>query len=676
MNEHVRMLLLFVLVGLGAVAQEPQDPASDAELRALIAAAGDARQHPGAGAVIVLDRTGVRVEPSGLAHFERRFVAKVLTEAGALAYARLRFDYDPMSNTVEVRSVRLLRAGGTVEDIALTTLVDLPQPQRGIYWGPRMKLVALGRLKPGDAVEYRVYTKGFMIAYLGPDEDDDERYIPPMRGHYYDVVAFAAREPTHRKHYTVETPRAMALQFEVYNGPVHSRVTVSEKASVHAFWLERVPAFKPEPRAPSLHDQVPKVVMATVLDWPTKSRWFHEVNEPQFAADAAIEAKVAELLEGKEDDRDRIAALVHWCANEIRYSGVNMGKGEGYTVHPSTMTFRDRCGVCKDKAGIAVTLLRVAGYTAYPALTMAGERVERIPADQFNHCVLALRMDDKVKVKPDPTLGYFTRNGRYWLLDPTWVVYSPELWSSAESEQHVVIGSPEGEELEITPLYPAEHSRVRIEGAATLKPQGEVEGAFTVTGTAYAEQRLRRWLAGTSALDWRARFEEWVGHLAPDAELLDFAADYAALRDVTTPIRYTVQYRLPGYWLAAGNEIRFAAPLSHHPPRETGLAPYWGMASRASRTQPLFLWSNRQVELSERIAVPAGYRVKHLPRPIVLDRPAASLRAEWRQEGDGLVFEATVQSRLRTVPAADYPGFKQVIDEVAALAAREIVLER
>jgi len=688
MSDLRGFLSVFVFVGLAFVvsrlpAQEPVDPRSDADLRALIAAAGDAGAHPAAGSVIVLDRTEIRVEKSGLGHTHKRFVVKVLTDRGALAFTRLRFDYDPMSNAVDIKSVRVFRAAGAVETVALSAMVDLPQPQRGIYWGPRMKLVPLPRLQPGDAVEYRIYTKGFQISYLGeafpggnPDDPEDERYIPPMRGHFYDVVAFGASAPIHRKHYTVETLRAVPLQYEVYNGPVQCRVTVTDKANVYSFWRERVPAFRSEPSATRLNDQVAKVVMATVPSWPEKSRWFYHVNEPQFEADEAIKAKVAELLEGKEGDRDRIAAIVHWCANNVRYSGINMGKGEGYTVHPSRMTFRDRCGVCKDKAGIAVTMLRVAGYTVHPALTMAGERVERIPADQFNHCVLAVRMDDKVKVKPDPSIGVFTRDGRYWLLDPTWVVYSPELWSSAESEQNVVIGSPEGESLEITPLRPAAHNRVVIEGNSVCKPGGLMEGSFTVSGTNYGEQRLRRAFVGTSGLDWRDRFEQWVGHIAPEAELVDFTAGYAAVTNVTPPVKFSVTYRLPGYWLAVGKEIRFAAPISHHPLQSRGIVPYWGMASLSTRTQPLMLWSTREVVLHERIAIPAGYQVKRLPKPVKLDHPAAGLTAEWRQEGDGLVFEAVIQSRLRTIPPAEYPGFKEVVDEIPRLGRREIVLER
>lgn len=40
------------------------------------------------------------------------------------------------------------------------------------------------------------------------------------------------------------------------------------------------------------------------------------------------------------------------------------------------MNYTDRCGVCKDIAGTLVSFLRMAGFEAYPAMTMAGSRVK------------------------------------------------------------------------------------------------------------------------------------------------------------------------------------------------------------------------------------------------------------------------------------------------------------
>ena len=44
---------------------------------------------------------------------------------------------------------------------------------------------------------------------------------------------------------------------------------------------------------------------------------------------------------------EKNAVLTHWVADNIRYAGISMGKGEGYTLHDTKMNYTDRCGVCK-----------------------------------------------------------------------------------------------------------------------------------------------------------------------------------------------------------------------------------------------------------------------------------------------------------------------------------------
>ena len=67
---------------------------------------------------------------------------------------------------------------------------------------------------------------------------------------------------------------------------------------------------------------------------------------------------------------EKIAVLTHWVADNIRYAGISMGKGEGYTLHDTKMNYTDRCGVCKDIAGTLVSFLRMAGFEL-SAMTMA-----------------------------------------------------------------------------------------------------------------------------------------------------------------------------------------------------------------------------------------------------------------------------------------------------------------
>ena len=67
----------------------------------------------------------------------------------------------------------------------MTGACDYAAPARAIYWGARQIMLEVGRLQPGDVVEYEIAKKGFTYALL--TAGDDERFIPPMRGQFYDI---------------------------------------------------------------------------------------------------------------------------------------------------------------------------------------------------------------------------------------------------------------------------------------------------------------------------------------------------------------------------------------------------------------------------------------------------------------------------------------------------------
>ena len=656
------LVLPFLLV-FPLQAQEPPAPADDEALIQLIKTAGNSEDYPEADALVLFDRTRVTMEESGLAHIETRYLVKILTENGVDDHLCLRFDYDPASNTIEIRKVRLLRQNGDILDLSGESVRDLPQPQSWIMWGPRMKIVKIPRFSPGDAIEYETYKKGFMIAYLGEsgDEGGDEKFIPPMRGHFYDVILFAGSLPMKQKYYRLATPRNKPAQFEMYNGEVSAYVTFNEHENIYTFWKKDIEAFHSEPRAPDLSDLIPKVVLATVPSWEEKSRWFYHTNEPVFPADEAITRKVREITRGLKTEEEKRAALLHWAAQEIRYSGITMGKGEGYTIHPSTMSFNDRCGVCKDKAGMLVTLLRVAGYTAYPAMTMAGSRVERIPADQFNHCVVALKEAD----------------GSYTMLDPTWAVFSRELWSSAESEQNYVIGSPEGEGLSITPLSPAENNVLEIDAVSELDDAGNLTGTITLSGRGYQDQRLRRlFVHGAPGPDVKSLFEHLAANIAPQAEITDLQAHYGDMLDFSRPVTMTFSYVIPDYALFAGDRMVFTAPTAHHFIDYAGIAPYLNATETASRSQPLMLWCTRMVKVREKIKIPDQYRVKSLPEKISLDREVASLSTAYSKKKGYIEFTEDLALHLRTYPENRYGDLKEVIDTVRELPEKTVIVEK
>ncbi len=655
-------LCLFLAIAPAAATIAADDPAAPSEFGSLIADAGDSGDHDGADAVIVFDRTEVDMEPSGLSHVVRHALTKVLTDAGARRLAFQRFDYDPATQLIEIRRVAVHRAAGGVEEVDLSALVDVSAPAYLIYWGARMLGLGLPRLEIGDAVEIETYRKGYQIAYLGEAPAEDEsKYIPPMAGHYYEVVLFRGDDPIVEKTYTLRTPRDKPVQYSVYNGEIYSEQTFDDDAFTYRFWKRDVPAAPHEWRRIDATDFAPKVVLATVQDWREKSRWFFETNDWVFADNAAIRAKVAELVDGLDNDDERIAVINQWVANNIRYCGLNMGEGEGYTIHPGEMIFRERSGVCKDIAGMTITMLRSAGYEVYPAMTMAGARVERIPADQFNHCVAALRRED----------------GSFEMIDPTWVPLSRYNWSRAEGGQHFVIGTPEGEDLSMTAPYAPDENLARLGLEARISAEGDLTGTLTLAGEGYIDTRLRHAAGGGRVDAAGPGLQRWLETLSPGAELTGFA--FGEPYDFARACTLELEFRIAGY-ARMGDRAASWRPLAPQLMKANfaGIFRFAVDAPPAERETPAMVWFPERVVVSERVELPRGFTVK---APESAWRTGESGDLAWcdlaaTADGRSLKLEGDLILRERVLPPDEWPAFHALVETVDTLAENRFLAWR
>jgi hypothetical protein len=603
--------------------------------------AADYKDQP---AVYAYDRTDVTVEDSGLSHVVHKVLIKILDGEGAKKFSSLRFDYDPASSWVEIRKVSVWHEGKETA-LDLAALVDLPQPQYMIYWGARMKLLDVPRLEPGDGLYYETYMKGFQIAYL--QQETDGKYVPPMLGHFYDQVIFGDELPIKEKTYTLRLPKDKPLNSEIYHGAVKVKTAFDDTTAITTWWADDIPALEEEPRMVEWRDAATKLVLATVRDWPEKSRWFFQINDPQFDFNDEIKAQVKEITRACADDDCRVDALLHWTANNIRYSGISMGKGEGYTLHTGVMDFHDRCGVCKDIAGMLVTLLRAAGYTVYPAMTMAGATVEQVPADQFNHCVVAWKKKD----------------GTFRMLDPTWCPFSMETWSSAEQNQNYVIGSPEGEQLMEIPTFPPERNLVSIKLDGTFLSDGTLNGVITAQGRGYSDAGLRWPFANGFRADWEPAVRRWAAALSSEARVTDWKITDPF--DLTKPVVLTIRFEAPRYaWVTEGGLV-FTPPALRFLLDSRRWADFPSAVKSEERKYPVWLRCNRDIRLEEAYTLLPGYAAGKLPDKKEIKEKAGSYifspssTTALKKAPATVAFSHRFVIERRTIEVEEYPGFRK-----------------
>jgi hypothetical protein len=649
MRSKLLPLLFLVLSGLLLSAQPVE----------LLRKVGTAKEFPNAGYLLVYDSTRVDVQETGLSFYINSRLFKILTPSGAKELSVIKFDYDPLTAFVRIEKARIIRINGKIEDIDLSKTYDYPAPARAIYWGARQKMIAVGHLEPGDGIEVKFFKKGFAYALLGQQELSDDYYTPPMHGHFYDIVEFFSSFPIIEKFYSVAIAKEKNLQYKFYNGKVDEKVSEKNGKVLYSFTVKNIFPLKREPRMVALSDVAPKLLLSTSPDWFTKSKWFCGVNEDygSFNSTPEIDKKVKEILKGAKDELDSISKLTHWCADEIRYSGLSMGKGEGFTLHKGSMDFNDRCGVCKDKAGMLVTMLRAAGFESYPAMTMAGSRIDRIPADQFNHSVTTVKL----------------HNGQYMMLDPTWVPFTRENWSSREQQQNYLMGLPQGADLLETPISAPENHYFRINGTSTVLNDGTLTGEFTLTAEGQSDASVRGIFTRNYKADWQSSFERELVKISPRIEILEmtYTDPYAYLLQ---PVQIKVKYRIPNYAVATKDEIMLTPVVAANlfGSRHSHLTFDTSIENRA---YPFADGCTKLMELSEVITLPANMSIKFKPEAKQTTGNGADFESSYTMDGNTLKFTQKVVLKKRIYQPEDWSSFRDAVKYENEFAITPVILK-
>jgi hypothetical protein len=610
--------------------------------------------YPEAHKVLVFDSIVADVKESGLSYVTRKQLFYAKDEAGAASLNTITYDYDPLSAYVEIKSAVIFRKDGSVEYLDSSRVYDYPQPARMIYWGARRKMVEPGYLATGDAVYVELFRKGFTYALLQAENDDD-KYIPPMRGHYYDIVRFYESFPIHKKFFKTAIPVSKEVSYQVFNGDFEIKTEKNDK-QIFTFELEQIKPIQKEPNMVGMDDVIPKVLITTSPDWEAKSIWFYGVNEDfgSFESTPEIDKKVDEILKGATSEQDSIERLTHWVADEIRYSGISMGEGEGYTLHTGDMTFTDRCGVCKDKAGMLIVMLRAAGFESYAAMTMAGSRIEDIPADQFNHSITVVKR----------------RNGEYELLDPTWVPFVRELWSSREQQQNYLMGLPDRADLMITDVSDPDKHYLKINNNAQIDEKGNLTGTLEVKAEGQSDAAVRGIFTYYYQSQWKANLERELRSIYPQVEITKIT--HTDPYEYTSgPVSIVYDYTIPEFAIVEDNTYIFNSLTNNGFMRHNR----FGLSLNTSLNERQYgfrIRCSQEVIIEEKFILPGKIKRLEANDKIVNNTPTASVELSWDKSKTSLSFQSQSRFEKRKYKAEEWNDVKSVVENIKAFQTKPI----
>jgi transglutaminase-like putative cysteine protease len=512
---------------------------------ALVAAKGvTCERYPDAKDVAVAEMDRIRYAADGtyVQWFEQ--YVKVLTEEGRREHlvvtSSFTIPYQRGPEDCRIALLEIVKPDGRVEavDVAAQSriAIDASSMSQNIY-NPNDKHVQVNvaGLEVGDVLHAVFF---------------DRIVQPRMKDMWGDWMVFESPSPILRKVVEITAPRERplahtALKSEV-PGTVKSSVAEQGDSIQYRWEATNVPQMFPEPDMPDPRAVVQRVLVSTVPDWQTVSRWYWALSQPHYAVTPEIRAKVEELTRGRDVRLDRIEALFRFVSQQIRYMGITVeAESPGYEPHDVRDTFEARHGVCRDKAALLVAMLREAGFEAYPVLIHVGPKKDaEVPLPYFNHAIVAVREADGSDLLMDPT-------------DET----SSQLLPGYLRGNSYLAATPAGDTLKTSPIEPAAENLMRIVTCAKLSGDDRMEAETEFRFEGVNDVAYRGFFARSKPEDHRRFFDGLMEGAAPGARITQIKFSPADMTDVSTTLTVRVSFGAASPVITCGSESMLALPL-------------------------------------------------------------------------------------------------------------------
>ena len=526
---------------------------------------------PDADAVTVDEIEKVKYNSDGTYEQTDECWTKILTEKGRRSESSFTLDYSKRYGEAKILFVKAIGTDGIEReiDVSKTTKesTDNSSMASNIY-DPLDRTITctIPGLKIGETLHVKTMRKTVK---------------PRCKDKWADLSVMEWSHPIVRSTYEVTAPASRPLKKIAIRNPLGNVITnvtkLADDSLVHTFTVTNSAQAFPEPDMPPLYTQVQNIRVSTAADWPEISKWYWDLCAPHLAkTNAAMIAKVKELT-GNGDQgsgiRDQVMRRIFkFVSQEVRYMGLTMeDTSPGYAPHDVDVTFNNRYGVCRDKAGLLVAMLRLAGFKAFPVLIHVGAKLDpEVPQPFFNHAIVAVEKVEEVEgvekveevqkttaLPPPPPLP--PPSPRYILMDPT-NENTKDLFPSYLCNNSYLVARPEGEELMTSPVPPPEENDLSIDSKATLSRDGSMFFETVIVLGGINDTAYRGALVKRTPEERQKTFERILKLVVPGAELVKCEIEPKDLRETSVPMSVKLAAKFPEMVIRGETRDELTAP--------------------------------------------------------------------------------------------------------------------
>lgn len=609
-------------------------------------------------AVVLRNDEDVVVGSDGRVTTTTTYAVRILTRDGR-EYAQAIEHYLTNSSKVNEMHAWLIRPNGVVKKYGKDETLDIIADPNDIYNEYRRKHIYA--VDDADV--------GVVFGYQASGEDH------PL--FYQDVWGFQALLPTIESRYSLTLPsgwRATSLTFN------HEKVEPTVSGSNYSWELHDLAPIRDEPASPKLYNLIPAIAVnysqsdssisaasKTFETWAQVSRWGTDLHDPQSVPDDSIVAKARELTANSKTELDRIKAIGHFVQG-LQYISIDIGvgRGNGYRPHAASQVLAKAYGDCKDKANLMRAMLKAVNINAYPVFIYSGDanRVweQWASPDQFNHCIIAVRISDETIA---PTVITNEKLGRLLIFDAT--DSNTPVGDLPEDEQGsfaLVVAGEAGQLLRM-PILPPEASSFDRQAEVVLTEEGGITATLHERANGQAAADFRRQFRGLNAAQYQKMIESWVSYGATGAKVGKIEP-----KDNNEGGRFDldVEFTAGNYAQLMQNRLLVFKPAIVSRREVLSL-------TDSMRKLPVVLTARNFTE-TVRVKLPAGFDVDELPDPVKLDTPFGSYQTTYAVKDDQLLFTRNLKQLATTIPVAQYQSVRSFFEKIRAAEQSPVVLVR
>lgn len=606
-------------------------------------------------AVVLVDESNMTVGEDGRITTTRTYAVRVLTHEGRNEAVAQEFY---MTDTGKVKEMKawLIRSPGDVKRYGKDQTLDVADAPNDVYDETRFKLIDASKDADADMVfGYQSVTESHSFF---------------SQSLWY----FQENLPVIQSRYQLTLPNGWTASSVTFN---HAKVDPAVSGSTYTWELHDLPFIEAEPSSPSVSNLAPRVAInygppastqaagaRTFANWADVSRWYSDLADPQVTLNDSLAGKARELTANAKTELERIQIIGRYVQN-LQYISIQIGLGR-YRPHSATEVFAKSYGDCKDKANLMRAMLKAVKIEAYPVLIFAGDptyvREDWASPEQFNHCIVAIRVSDETKA---PTIIQHPTLGRLLIFDATDDDTPVGDLPNHEQGSFALIAAGDAGALLRMPTTPPESNKLVRQADVNLAPDGSINAVVREESIGQSAVRERGLFRHLSRADYTKAIESWITRGASGAQVskvdpLDDSADGR--------FDLNVEFTARDYAQLMQNRL-----LVFKPAIVSRLD--WLSLTGNSRTSPVVLNSRAYTE-TVRVKLPSGFDVDELPDPVKLETAFGNYAATYEVKDGQLVFTRTLVQRATVIPPDQYSAVRNFFARISAAESSPVVLAK